>query len=236
MKRSLVAAMAVALAVATSCQDFFTNSLGTFAARDKYDLDKVTESQALDIASIAYANRDAALARALLPRMAELVADDADDPTLLVAALRVANLASGIDDAIADAMAEIGFAVLTGGDLDPSYYTTMTECLDTVTSNASTIAVYTAFAALMATDEAALLAAGYNAGDAAYAALGSAAGLLDATQIGQALTGLVAPGAFTPAFATPAYTDDIFKAANGLWSTDSVFLSLTGLFPTVLTP
>ena len=100
--RIIAAALAALAALAlTSCQDFFTSSLAGWAQRDPSVPANLTAAQAMSIADQAVANRDTALAQALLPQMAGFLAGS-PSAALVAAAVDTAVLATGIDAAFGE--------------------------------------------------------------------------------------------------------------------------------------
>lgn len=167
MKRTRIIAAAAAVLASlalASCQDFFTSSLAAWAQRDPSVPDGLTADQAMNIADQAVANRDTALARALLPQMAVFVGGSPTD-AMIVSAVDTAVLATGIDDAFGTILTDIGIEALTD---DPTAYAAQIDAIISsivVDGDAQTI-----FAALAAADPNEMAAAGATASDYATAA------------------------------------------------------------------
>ncbi|MCX7023314.1 MAG: hypothetical protein NT080_01675 [Spirochaetes bacterium] len=227
-----VPAMVATIFLASSCQQFFTSSLGEFAARDSYDLSGITQDQAIDLAAQAMDNRDTDLAGELLPEMAGFVADHPNDAALVASATQVAGLATGIDDAVMGALADIGLDALMD---DPAANAgVIASYLDGVTVNADALAIFTA---LEAADPAGLAAAGIGAGDYVNAALALVVSELgSAANVEAALATGTYPGG-TPAFqALPNVTlaADLIASALLVWPDDDILSGLSELFADVL--
>ena len=181
MKRTRIIAAAAAVLASlalASCQDFFTSSLAAWAQRDPSVPDGLTADQAMNIADQAVANRDTALARALLPQMAVFVGGSPTD-AMIVSAVDTAVLATGIDDAFGTILTDIGIEALTD---DPTAYAAQIDAIISsivVDGDAQTI-----FAALAAADPNEMAAAGATASD--YATAAAALVLAEAAEIGRA--------------------------------------------------
>ncbi|HOX11378.1 MAG TPA: hypothetical protein P5117_00040 [Spirochaetia bacterium] len=169
MKRTryiaIVAAVLAALTLA-SCQDFFTSSFASWAQRDPSVPSGLTADQAMSIADQAVANRDTALAQALLPQMAGLIATGTPPAALVASAVDTAVLASGIDDAFGTILTDIGIEALTD---DPTVYAAQIDTI--ISSIAVDVDSQAIFTALAAADPNVMAAAGATASDYATAAV-----------------------------------------------------------------
>ena len=167
MKRTryiaIVAAVLAALTLA-SCQDFFTSSFASWAQRDPSVPSGLTAAQAMDIADQAVANRDTALAQALLPQMAAFVGGS---PTaaLVASAVDTAVLATGIDEAFGNAIATIGTSIIENGTISGPDISTVAALVASVSVDSDAFAVFDYINTVAGGGPAELAAAGITAAD-----------------------------------------------------------------------
>lgn len=217
MKRTRIIAAAAAVLASlalASCQDFFTSSLASWAQRDPSVPSNLTPAQAISIADLAVANRDTALARALLPQMAAFVGGSPTD-ALIVSAVDTAVLATGIDDAFGTILTDIGIEALTD---DPTAYAAQINAIIAgIAVDADALAIFTALAAA---DPADMAAAGMTAAD--YVAAAAALVISEAT----ANTLDIFDGSFDPSTdidpAVWAVVDALFISASAQWPGDTI--------------
>lgn len=214
MKRTRILAVIPAVLAAltlASCQDFFTSSFASWAQRDPTVPSGLTAAQAMSIADQAVANRDSALARALLPQMAAFVGGS-PSAALVASAVDTAVLATGIDDAFASILLDIGIEAITD---DPTAYAAQINAIIAgITVDADALAIFTALAAA---DPADMAASGATASD--YATAAAAMVLAEATANSIDLfTGT--PDITT--FSCWAVVDTLIQSAGTQWPNDSI--------------
>lgn len=172
MKRTryiaIVAAVLAALTLA-SCQDFFTSSFASWAQRDPSVPSGLTADQAMSIADQAVANRDTALARALLPQMAGFVGGS-PSAALVASAVDTAVLATGIGEAFGNAITTIGTSIIENGTISGPDIATVAALVASVSVNSDAFDVFDYINTVAAGGPAALAAAGITAADCAMAA------------------------------------------------------------------
>ena len=225
MTKVFAAAMAAALSL-SSCQEFFTSSLGAWAERDASVPDNLTASQALSIADTALVNSDTDLAAALLPQLAAMATTGTPSAEIVEAAVDTAVLASGVSEAFGEALAAVGTDVIEGGgSLTAAQIDTLCALLASITVTADALDVFTY---LEGQPAATMAAAGVSAADYAMAAaalliaeVGDAATL--STLIQNKLTGYTKG---TNATLASALVSD----ASAQWPDDPLLDAMTSMF------
>ncbi|HOX33450.1 MAG TPA: hypothetical protein PLB91_14060 [Spirochaetales bacterium] len=221
----LVAALAGSLAL-SGCQELFTTSLAEPLARDEVPVpDSLSKDQAAEYAALVAANRDTELAQALMPAMAELVADNPGDAGVLGDAVTTAGIATGLEDAFMDAIDAIDIDTLIDDpdSVDPA---TFAGLLAGVSVDADAAAV---FAALATADAAELDEAGVNAANYVVAAV--ALVIADVESQAGDLENLLDTD-FSGYTAGPEATlaIDIINAAAAQWPDDDLISAMQSLF------
>lgn len=164
------ALLALALA-ATGCQQLFTTSLAAWAERDDPPVpSSLSRSQAAEYAEQVVDNRDTGLAQALLPAMADLLADNPGDPSVLASAAATASVATGLDQAFATALSSVGIEALTSGAPTPEQVAALASALSSVEVGADAAAIFASLEAVAPGDLPALADSGVTAGTFAIAA------------------------------------------------------------------
>lgn len=230
MKRTryiaIVAAVLAALTLA-SCQDFFTSSFASWAQRDPSVPSGLTADQAMSIADQAVANRDTALAQALLPQMVGFLTGTPSDE-IIGAAVDTAVLASGIDEAFGEALTTLGTAFIeSGGVLTLEQKTALTAILSSVSVAADGLAVFEYIDLMPIAD---LENAGITAADCAMGAgaLILAQAALEGISISDLLNGTYPTGGTTPDYLTPA--ENLLTTGGSLSGGGDIYTLIDGMF------
>lgn len=220
------AAVIVAALSLSSCQEFFTSSLGAWAGRTASVPDNLTASQALSIADTALENCDTDLAAALLPQLAAMATTGTPSAEIVEAAVDTAVLATGVSEAFGEALAVVGTDVIEGdGSLTAAQIDTLCALLASITVTTDALAVFTY---LEGQSAATMAAAGVSAADYAMAAaalliaeVGDAATL--STYIQNNFTGYTKGANATTASA-------LVSKASAQWPDDPLLDAMTSMF------
>jgi hypothetical protein len=220
-KSGIVTAALAALALAaalglSSCQEFFTTSLGTWAERDSYDLSGLTEAQALKLYKEAVKSGNTKLASALLSKLSSLAISASASSEVVEAAVDTAVVATGVSNAVNTIVSTLGSEILSGS-IDPSDYATVASILESITVSSDAIAVFTLMTT-MTTDE--LTAAGVSAEDCAMAA---AALLVQAAADSSATLEDLVDGTATLSGTNYTLAQSLLSVANTLDSSNSLY-------------
>ncbi len=231
MRRPAFCPLFVACAVlATGCQQLFTTSLGSWAAREAPPLPaSLTQADATRYAELALTNRDTKLAAALMPALNALVAENSGDPQLLAAAAATAGVATGLDDALATALNVVGLQALTSSDgLTSEQTDALAAALASVSVSEDAASIFGALATANASD---LAAAGATAGTFVVAA---AALLIDAAGGQEGIKKLLDAATDNDPSIDQNVQSQVKRlrdAASGQWPGDPLVQALTGLLP-----
>ena len=168
MTKVFAAVIAAALCL-SSCQEFFTSSLGAWAGRTASVPDNLTASQALSIADTALENCDTDLAAALLPQLAAMATTGTPSAEIVEAAVDTAVLATGVSEAITSSLATVAEEITNydGGALSDTAISTLSAALASITVTTDSVAVYTLMTTMLPAN---LAAANVTASDCALAA------------------------------------------------------------------
>lgn len=169
---SFAPAALIALALsATGCQQLFTTSLAASLARDELPVPaSLTKNQATDYATQVVDGRNTELAQAVLPAMADLLADNPGDPSVLASAAATAGVATGLDQAFATALSSVGIEALTSGTPTSEQIAALASALASVEVSANAASIFVSLETIAPSDLPALADSGVTAGTFAIAA------------------------------------------------------------------
>jgi hypothetical protein len=154
--------------LSSGCQQMFTYSLAKPLAREPEVISSLDAAGAASVAAMVAASADVELAAAAVGALADLVAADPTNTAILADAAAVAVVASGLDQALTQAMTEIDVAGLMN---DPSAISS--SDIDTIAALVAGVAasdamgdstaIFASLADAAASDPAALAASGIGA-------------------------------------------------------------------------
>ena len=228
MRRIGILLAALAALSATGCQQLFTTSLGTGLARPGMPVPaSLSAEQASAYAAEVAANRDQALAEALMPAMADLVAANPGNAAILGDAVATAGVATGIEDAFMEAIGTVGIDALLGGSAST---TVLAGILAGISVSADDIAVFTA---LNGSSPGAVAGEGVSATTYALAAAAIVVGGLGSAGIELLMD---ANPANDPVIPNLAIAQALIADASGYgpWAGDPLIAALQILFTTAL--
>jgi hypothetical protein len=227
---SLLAALGAACAL-SGCQEAFTTSLAKSLARDSLPVpDTLTKDEAAEYAALVSENRDTALAQGLLPAMADLVADNPGDATVLGEAAVTAGFATGIEDGFMDALdaVDIDSLINDTASLSSDDIAAIAAAVSGVSVSDDAVAIFTALASADASE---MGDAGMNATNYAIAAV--ALIIADAEDQGIVLADAMENGFASTAYVSSGQTTlakNLITAAAAQWPDDSMISAMQSLF------
>ncbi len=232
--RTGILALSLAFSLA-GCQQLFTTSLGESLTRSKPPVpSSLSATQAAAYAAQVTANRDVPLAKALMPAMAALVADNPTDPSILGDAIATAGIATGVEEAFMKALNVVSINNLTSAsNLSASQTNAIAALLGAVSVTADTTAVFTALAGAPAAE---MAAAGANATQ--YVVASIALVVADATATGQDVATLMNESppfsSYSASSGTQTLVTDLMNNASAQWPGDQFITGMQSMFGNAL--
>lgn len=231
-RSSILGLGALALLLASGCQDFFTTSLAKPLARPPQTLTTISATEA---AALVAANPSQALAASAVGALADLVAANPTSTTIVSDAAQVAVIATGLDTALTQALASVDVtSIMSGGSLSSADATTISNLLTTAVGNVNTdtTAIFTALATQASSDPAALAASGTSSQTLIVAAMAVAVDAINTQlassnqSIADVLNGTVNPATLT----IPASAQNLAAGASAIDPGNQLLSMLTTSF------